>query len=147
MTNIEPLPQTYKLVNPDGTYTSEFKRYLDLLLARVGGITGGVYVTLAVASGTFTWDLNAASTAAVRLTNNANILVAPPNMIAGGFYRLTVVQPASGAKGLITWPKPPFVFPGGVAPTLSIANNAIDEFWFSCDGTNMKLCVSALNFS
>lgn len=147
MTSIQPLQQTVQLVNPDGTYTSVFKRYLDLLLARVGGITGGVYVALSVNSGSFIWSLNSAPTAVVRLANNTNTLVAPPDMIAGGFYRLTVVQPASGAKGLISWPKPPFVFPGGIIPTLSTANNAIDEFWFSSDGTSMKLCVSALNFS
>jgi hypothetical protein len=145
MNFILPLQQTYKLVNPDGTYTPEFKRYLDLLLTRVGGLTGGVYVGLS--NGTIVWDLNAAPTAHVTLANGVNTMGTPTNLIAGGLYRITVIQPSAGAAGTINWPDPPFIFPGGVTPVLSLANNAIDEIWFSSDGTNIKECVFAKNFS
>ena len=83
----------------------------------------------------------------VVLTNGVNVLVPPLNLVAGLLYRLTIAQPASGAAGTISWPKPPFLFPGGVLPTLSAANNALDELIFDSDGTNLKLVVQALNFS
>lgn len=147
MSTILPLTQNAKLVNPDGTFTPEFKFYLDNILNRVGGVTGGTYNALTVQSGVFLWDLNQAPVAVVVLTNGVNTLTPPLDLIAGGFYRLTIIQPASGAAGTISWPKPPFLFPGGVQPTLSTANNALDECWFSCDGTNMKLMVFGKNFS
>lgn len=147
MTNILPLQQNYQLVDKDGNYTPAFKRYLDSLLARVGGITGGTYTALSVNSGGFLWDLNQAPVAVITLDNGVNTLDTPLNLVAGLLYRLTIIQPGSGAPGTIAWPRPPMVFPGGTAPTLSTANGAIDELWFTCDGTNLKLCVEALNFS
>lgn len=146
VSTILPIPQTFKLVDENGSYTVEFKRYLDQVLARIGGITGGSYTQLT--NGTsISWDLDKAPVSVVLLKSGANTLSPPLNMVAGLLYRLTLVQPASGAAGTMIWPKPPFLFPGGVAPALSSANNAIDECWFSCDGTNLKLCVEALNFS
>lgn len=120
---------------------------MDSLLARLGGITGGSYSALTVVSSAFTWDLNAAPVAVVTLTNGTNTLATPVNLVAGLSYSLTVIQPASGAAGTISWPKPPMVFPGGAAPTLSTANSAFDEVKFDCDGTNMKMVVFAKNFS
>lgn len=146
MTQILPLTQTAKLVNTDGTFTPQFKIYLDNLLGRVGGISGGTYTALPVQSGVITWDLNASPVAVVSLGNGVNILAPPLNMVAGLLYRLTIIQPASGAAGTISWPKPPFLFPGAVVPTLSTAHNAVDELVFDCDGTNMKLIVEAINF-
>ena len=148
MTTVLPLQQGQPLVDVHtGYFTPFFKRWSDQLLARVGGLTGGTYTKLAVSSGTFVWDLNQAPVAVVTLTNGANILTPPLNMVAGLMYRLTIIQPSSGAAGTITWPKPPMVFPGGAAPSLSAANNAFDEVVFDCDGTNMKEIVFAKNFS
>ncbi len=76
-----------------------------------------------------------------------NVLTAL-NPVAGYFilYRLTVIQPSAGAPGTITWPAN-FLFAGGAAPVLSVANNAIDMFLFSSDGTNVYLVGGGLNYS
>lgn len=120
---------------------------MDGLLARVGGITGGSYGQLSNTAGQIFWDLNSNPVAVVTLQNGVNILGFPVNIVAGLLYRLTLIQPASGAPGTISWPKPPFLFPGGIVPTLSTPNSAFDELIFDSDGTNMKLVVEALNFS
>lgn len=148
MTNILPLQQNFPITDPQsGFFTPYFKRYMDSLLARLGGITGGSYSALTVSSGTFLWDLNSAPVAVVTLTNGTNTLSSPLNLVAGLSYSLTVIQPVSGAAGTISWPKPPFVFPGGTPPSLSVTNSAFDEVKFDCDGTNMKMVVFAKNFS
>lgn len=148
MSDIFAPVQSAKAVNSDGTLTSQLLLYLNQIQQRIGGVRGGTYTGLTVTSNVFIWDLNAAPVANVVLGNGVNTLTAPINQVPGAPpYRLTIIQPPSGAAGTISWPKPPFVFPGGIQPTLSSANNAIDEFWFSSDGTNMKLCVAAINFS
>lgn len=140
--------QTAPLVNPDGTGTSQLLLFLNQFLGRTGGVTGGSYSKLTVTSGDIIWDLGANPIAAVQLQSGTNILTQPLNMVAGAPpYRLTVVQPSSGAAGTITWPNPPAVFPGGVAPTLSTGNNAVDMFSFVSDGTNLYLVTEGLNYS
>lgn len=148
MTTILPLQQNQPLVDiKTGYFTPFFKRWSDQIFGRIGGITGGTYTALNNTAGTITWDLNAAPVAVVTLTNGTNTLSTPLNLVAGLRYSLTIIQPSSGAAGTISWPKPPMVFPGGAAPTLSTANNAFDECIFDCDGTNMKMVVFAKNFS
>lgn len=148
MTTIPALTQNAILTNKDGTFTPQFKLYLDEILNRVGGINGGTYTALTNTAGVIFWDLNQAPVAVVVLQNGVNTLSPPVNMVAGApFYRLTLVQPATGAPGTITWPKPPFVFPGGVLPTLSTGNGAVDEVAFDPDGINMKLVIQGLNYS
>jgi hypothetical protein len=137
--------QTAPLVNPDGTGTSQLLLYLNQFLARTGGVTGGTYQTLNVNSGTVLWDLSASPIASVQLQSGSNILTvlnavagAPPN-------RLTIVQPTTGAAGTVTWPGN-FVFPGGIAPTLSTGNSAVDMLDFVSNGTNIYLRVLGLNY-
>lgn len=144
MTNIQPLNQNFPLVDKDGYFTVFFKRWADLVLGRIGGITGGTYTQLAVSSGAITWDLNAAPDAAVTLGNGTNTLSPPLNLVAGLKYFITVIQPSSGTAGTISYPAN-FKFPGGTAPTLSSANSAVDKFMYHCDGVNLYLMVSALN--
>lgn len=138
--------QSAPLVNPDGTGTSQLLLFLNQFLARTGGVTGGTYQTLTVNTGTILWDLSASPIAAVQLANGSNILTiinpvagAPPN-------RLTVVQPSSGADGTLVWPSSA-VFPGGVAPTLSTGNSAVDMFTWCSDGQNFYLLTEGLNYS
>lgn len=140
---------TARLLNPDGTASSQLLLFLNELLNRVGGPTGGIYSKINVNAGTILWDLSSAPIAVVVLANGVNTLLTPVNQVAGNLfpYRLTVIQPSSGAAGTLLWPKPPFLFPGGVTPTLSTANNAIDDLWFTSDGKNIHLCVEALNQS
>lgn len=148
MSAIQPIPSTFAITDSSGRATVYGKRFFDDILTRVGGVAGGILNVLPVTQGAIIWNLEVAPTALVTLGNGANIL-SVLNQVAGFLngYRLTVIQPSSGAAGTITWPKPPMLFPGGAAPVLSAANNAIDEFWFSSDGTNLKLCVEAINFS
>ena len=144
---IFPPIQTAKIVNPDGTATSQLLLFLNQLLNRTGGALGGSYQTLTVTSGDIIWDVSGTPIAAVQLANGSNNL-SILNMVAGAPpYRLTVVQPASGAPGTIVWPNPPVVFPGGVAPTLSTPNSAVDVFTFVSDGTNFYLITEGLNYA
>lgn len=137
--------QTAPLVNPDGTGTSQLLLYLNQFLARTGGITGGTYQALTVNTGTILWDLSATPIVAVQLQNGANILTAL-NAVAGAPpNRITLVQPTTGAAGTVTWPGN-FVWPGGVAPTLSTGNSAVDMLDFVSDGTNIYLRVLGLNY-
>jgi hypothetical protein len=148
MTNILPLQQMLPIVDPQtGLFTVYFQRWTAGILARIGGITGGSYTALTVSSLAFNWDLNAAPVAVVTLQSGTNVLSTPLNIVAGLSYSLTIIQPVSGAAGTISWPKPPFVFPGGIPPSLSSSNSAFDECKFDCDGTNMKMVVFAKNFS
>lgn len=138
---------TSKIVNPDGTANSQLILFLNELLQRVGGQTGGIYSKLTVNSNAFLWDLNSEPIAFVTLANGANVLTTV-NQVGGNFfpYRITVIQPAAGAAGTITWPAN-FLFPGGVPPVMSTANNAIDLFSYVSDGTNMYLIIEGLNYS
>lgn len=144
MSLIQPIAQTFKLVDPNGYYTAEFKRYLDLLLARVGGITGGIYNQLTITSGAISWDVNASPNAFVTL-NGTGITITPINLVAGLLnpYRLQLIQDNSGSR-TVTWASV-FKFPGGVKPTLSTGAGALDEFWMSSDGTNMYIVAAAGN--
>lgn len=143
MSALLPIPQNFRLVTDDGYYTPEFKRYLDGLLGRVGGVFGGGLRALTDGP-SVSWDLDIAPVAALTLGGNRTLLDAT-NQVAGNFtpYRLTVVQDTTGGRTL-TWGST-YRFAGGVPPTLSSAPNAVDEFWFASDGTNLKLIASALD--
>src|ERR1700674_569743 len=60
---------------------------------------------------------------------------APSPLPDGGTFILYVMQDATGSR-LITW-DPVFKWPGGAAPTLSTAANALGLIAFVTDGTNM----------
>lgn len=141
MSLIQAIPQTFKLVNDDGYYTTEFKRYLDQVLARIGGVTGGSYQSLTDA-GTINWDLDQKPIAFVVLAGN-RIIANPTNQVAGNLfpYRLTVVQDTTGGRTL-TWGSA-YKWAGGTAPALNTSANAVSELWFSSDGTNMRLVAGA----
>lgn len=143
MSSIQPVPQTFRLVTDEGFYTPEFKRYLDQVLARIGGITGGTYQALTDGA-TIAWDVDQKPVAFVVLGGNRT-LANPTNMVAGNLfpYRLTVIQDATGGRSL-TWGGA-YKFAGGLAPSLASAANAVSEFWFSSDGTNMRLIAGALD--
>lgn len=137
MTYIFPLNTNDKLVDKLGTITVATKRYFDDLLARMGGPKGGIYNQL-IDGASILWDVDQSPSAVVVLGGNRTV-INPATMAAGPItlYRLTVVQDATGSR-TITWGSA-FKFPGGVAPTLSTAANAVDELIFDSDGSNMKL--------
>lgn len=140
MSVINPVPQTAQLVDQDGLYTVYFKRYLDQQLARTGGITGGIYNELTFGS-SITWDLDQNPIAVVVLTGNTSIGVI--NQVAGFIfpYRLTLVQDGTGGR-TVSWGSM-FKWPSATPPTLSSGADAVDELWFSSDGTNMKGIVGS----
>lgn len=143
MTTLPPLNQRFPVATEDGFPAPEFIRFVTQLYLRVGGANGGVYAQLTDGP-TIAWNLDQAPSAVVVLGGNRT-LSNPIGQVAGSFipYRLTVAQDGTGSR-LLTWGGS-FLFPGGTPPTLSTGANAIDEFWFSSDGTNMKLVASALN--
>jgi hypothetical protein len=136
MTSIPPLQQTFPLVDKDGYYTVVFKRFLDNILQRIGGITGGTYSKLTATSGAALWDLNNYPVSFITLSV-ATTTITSINQVAGApIYRLTLIQDAVGGR-LVSW-GPEFKWPSGVAPTLSVTANAVDEISFDSDGSNMK---------
>lgn len=147
MSNIPPLTINYPLVDDQGYASAAFLRWITLVYGRIGGTTGSSYNKLTVSSGTVLWDLNQSPNAVVTLQSGTNTFSTPLNLVAGMRYHLTVIQPSSGAKGTISFPDPPFKWPGGTTPTLSIANNAVDILEFFCDGTFLYLIVQGLNYS
>ena len=80
------------------------------------------------------WDLDASQRASVTLTDNRT-LDNPTNLVDGGTYTLIVTQDATGTRTLAYGSA--YKWPGGSAPTLSTAANAVDILEFSSDGTNM----------
>lgn len=144
MSTIQPLPQTFPLVKVNGLpgfYTPEFKTYLDAMLKRMFGIRGGVYTQLTDAP-TIQWDVDLNPCAVVVLGGNRT-LANPTNMVPGplSLYRITVVQDGTGGRTM-SWGSA-YKFSGGVAPVITTAANAVDEYIFDCDGTNMKLVAGA----
>jgi hypothetical protein len=81
---------------------------------------------------TITWSLTESRFATVTLAGNRT-MAAPGNAVVGSMV-LIVKQDATGSRTL-TW-NAVFKWPGGVAPVLSSAANAIDVFSFVYDGTN-----------
>jgi len=87
---------------------------------------------------TITWNLATQQSAKVLLTSGVGAtraLGAPTNMVDGGTYILKITQSATGSNALTY--NAVFKWPGGVAPVLSVANNAVDILTFVSDGTNM----------
>ncbi len=85
-----------------------------------------------------TWNLATQQSAKVLLTSGVGgtrQLQNPTNMVDGGTYILKITQSATGSNAL-TYGNA-YKWPGGVAPVLSTANNAIDILTFISDGTNM----------
>lgn len=88
------------------------------------------------------WDASSNQVAKVTLAGNRT-LDNPTNLIDGATYVLRVIQDATGSRTLAYGSA--YDFPGGTAPTLTAAANAVDVLTFLCDGTNM-LCVSQGDF-
>lgn len=95
---------------------------------------------------TITWNLATQQSAKILLTSAigaTRALGAPSNMVDGGTYILRITQSSTGSNALTY--NAVYKWPGGTAPVLSTANNAVDVLTFTSDGTNM-LGVSQLKF-
>ena len=139
MTQITPFITTFRVADENGIISVEFKTFLDQIFARIGGVTGGVYNQLSDGANVI-WNVDQSPNAVIVLGGNRTINN-PANMVPGLLYRLTLVQDATGNR-TVTWGSA-YKWPAGIAPTLSTAANAVDELWFTTDGTNMKGCVFA----
>jgi hypothetical protein len=87
---------------------------------------------------TITWNAATQQVAKVLLTSAVGatrVLGAPSNLVDGGTYILKVTQSSTGSNALTY--NAVYKWPGGVAPVLSTANNAVDILTFYSDGTNM----------
>lgn len=87
---------------------------------------------------TITWNAQTQQSAYVLLTSavgGTRALGAPSNLVSGFTYILVVQQSSTGTNALTY--NAVFKWPGGIAPVLSTANNAIDILTFVTDGTNM----------
>jgi len=97
---------------------------------------------LAVVSNDIAWDLDSAQVAIVEVDDTAT-LQNPTNQRAGFTYILVATQGADGDETLAFGAA--YLWPGGVAPTLTLGAGAIDIFTFISDGTNM-LGMAAQDF-
>jgi|GEM_PF-2108280 len=80
------------------------------------------------------WDLSTQQAAHVTLAGNRT-LANPTNMVAGGSYVIKITQDGTGSRTLAYGTA--YKWPGGNAPVLSTAPNAVDIITFYSDGTSM----------
>lgn len=80
------------------------------------------------------WDAAANQVCQVTLAGNRT-LDNPTNMVDGATYVLRVIQDVGGTNTLAFGTA--YLWPGGTAPTISAAGDAIDILTFISDGTNM----------
>ncbi|MEE8485033.1 MAG: hypothetical protein V3S38_00555 [Acidimicrobiia bacterium] len=92
-------------------------------------------VTLTDAA-TVVWDVGAAPTATVTLTDNRT-MGAPTGQIAGSTYVLRVVQDGTGSRTL-AW-NALYVFEANAVPILTLSAAGVNTFIFVSDGTNLHL--------
>lgn len=90
-----------------------------------------------------TWDLDSNQVAVVTLTANRT-LSNPTNIVPGGTYMVIVKQDAVGSHTLAY--DTAYLFPGGIAPTLSTAALSIDVLTFIADDVSNMLGVDSLDF-
>jgi hypothetical protein len=88
---------------------------------------------------TVTWDLATQQTTELTLAGNAS-LSNPTNMVNGGTYILSVTQDGTGSRTLAYGTA--YLWPGGVAPTLSTTAGAVDVLTFVSNGTVMRGAIS-----
>jgi hypothetical protein len=82
---------------------------------------------------TINWDASLGQIASVTLGGNRTI--ANPTNLKVGTYILFVSQDGAGSR-TVTWGNT-FLWPAGVAPTLSTVANRVDIFSFICNGTSL----------
>lgn len=87
-------------------------------------------------SNSVAWDAESNQVAAINTLGENTTLANPTNMKDGATYILTVIQDATGSRTMAYGTA--YEFPGGTAPVLSTAANAVDILTFVCDGTKMR---------
>lgn len=87
------------------------------------------------AGASISWDLDTGNAATVTLNTASSTLNAATNQQAGGIYIVIVNQGVGGGRALTF--NSNYLFPNGVAPSLTQSSNAIDIFSFISTGTVM----------
>lgn len=90
------------------------------------------------------WNLDAAQVAEITLDSN-KVLSNPTNKRPGFAYRLFIKQDSTGSR-LVTWGSD-FKWPGGTAPTLSTAADAVDVIDFTAVGSTLLGRAFGQNYS
>ena len=97
---------------------------------------------LTVASGSLAWNLDNAQVA-IATIDQTTTLANPTNQRAGFTYTLIALQGADGDETLAFGSA--YLFPGGVAPTLTTGAGSVDLVSCLSDGTNMH-CGATQDF-
>ena len=84
---------------------------------------------------TINWNVATQQVAKITLGGNRTF-AAPTNLVAGGTYRLAIIQDGTGNRA-ITW-NSVFKWPSNTPPTLSTGAGDIDIIYFDSDGTNIR---------
>lgn len=107
----------------------------DLPGAGGGGDAGPSFDPQTLVDGAnISWDMDDGGSADVTLAGNRT-LDNPTNMVDGAIYRLRIIQDGTGTRTLAYGAA--YLWPGGVAPTLTATAGAVDIITWLCDGTNM----------
>lgn len=143
ITLITPVEDYVRFVDDDSTMTEQALAWCEDISEETNKfITRRQEVTLTDAAN-IAWNLETSPRATVTLAGNRT-LDNPSNLVAGVRYFLRVVQDGAGSRTLAYGTA--YLFPGGTAPVLTTAANAVDILQFYSDGTNMY-GNAFLNFS
>ena len=86
------------------------------------------HTVLTQSTATIDLDMSTGNSFEVVLTENATITVSnPPATGNYGQLVIAITQDGGGGAYTVTWPAG-IVWPGAIAPTMGVANNAVDEF-------------------
>lgn len=106
-------------------------------------------VTITVSTVTFTPDGSTGNNWSLTLNTSACscTLANPTNVEVGASGIIQVIQPASGGPSTITTWGSDYKFAGGIKPTLSTANNAVDTLSYTViDATHIEIQTFGLAF-
>lgn len=87
------------------------------------------HASISSSSGTLTIDLTAGNSFVTTLTENVSTVTIsnPPDTGDYGQFVIKIIQDGAGGAHTVTWPAS-VLWPGAAAPTMTVTNNAIDEF-------------------
>lgn len=131
----------WTLLNPKDNDLS-FANFAFLDVAQVWTAQQNFGIQTLTDAANISWDLDTEQVSVVTLAGNRT-LDNPTNIVPGGTYMLIVKQ--SGGSNTLAYDTA-YLFPGGVAPTLSTAAGAIDVLTFIADDVSNMLGVDSLDF-
>lgn len=111
------------------TFSAGFLQMADFEIRRALMVDYAIkHNAVSSSSGTLTLDLSTGNSFVTTLTENVTTVTLsnPPPTGSYGEITLKVIQDAGGGAYTMTWPAS-VLWPGGAAPTISVANSAIDE--------------------